>query len=412
MGSKTLYRGSVKDLLGPVALPVTGRGTVDSLIFEYSDAYSVFDWGRMPDALARKGEALSILAAHWFEKLEAPDGWKRLVSGPEAASFLAEASRFESSARSPWARRAADLGERLARSGLPTHYLGLLGKGEALERLSEVKAPSRRLAVRRVEVARPRFERVLGREVPDYGPTREARSPKLIPLEFVFRFSCPAGSSLEERLCNDPAYLAERGFEDRKPGPGTRWAFPTIELFTKLEPSDRSVGYAEALAISGLAAPRLEEALLLSAWVALWLREDCGRVGLELADGKLEWALEVNPKGSGANGGEVILVDAIGPDELRLLVGEVPLSKEFLRACHRATPWYDRVTEAKKRAGAQGVADWKSGVGAGPEPLGARARETAEQLYPSLANAITGRDWFPGAWPLEQLAAWVAEVPR
>ena len=64
----TIYRGSVKDLLGPIQS--TSSSGEALLLFQYTDAFSVFDWGRMPDPLPLKGEALTILAAYFFEKLE------------------------------------------------------------------------------------------------------------------------------------------------------------------------------------------------------------------------------------------------------------------------------------------------------------------------------------------------------
>ena len=73
--SQLLYRGSVKDLKGPVRARA-GAEQVNAVVFEYTDAYSVFDWGKMPDPLARKGEALAVLAADWFEKLERAETWK------------------------------------------------------------------------------------------------------------------------------------------------------------------------------------------------------------------------------------------------------------------------------------------------------------------------------------------------
>jgi len=72
-----LYRGSVKDLLGPAVAQQTS-----AVVFEYSDAFSVFDWGRMPDLLPGKGQALAILAADIFEKLEKPDTWKEFSRSP------------------------------------------------------------------------------------------------------------------------------------------------------------------------------------------------------------------------------------------------------------------------------------------------------------------------------------------
>ena len=52
-----LYRGSVKDVLGPVAVPSLAPGE-RAVFFAYTDAFSVFDWGKMPDLLPRKGERL------------------------------------------------------------------------------------------------------------------------------------------------------------------------------------------------------------------------------------------------------------------------------------------------------------------------------------------------------------------
>jgi phosphoribosylaminoimidazole-succinocarboxamide synthase len=63
--------------------------------------------------------------------------------------------------------------------------------------------------------------------------------------------------------------------------------------------------------------------------------------------------------------GGIFLVDAIGPDELRILKDGVQLSKEFLRTFYRGTDWYGQVNQAKKQAKEQGVADWKRLV---PQP--------------------------------------------
>ena len=42
--------------------PVPG-GPVPGVVFDYSDAYSVFDWGRMPDTIPGKGSALACVPA-------------------------------------------------------------------------------------------------------------------------------------------------------------------------------------------------------------------------------------------------------------------------------------------------------------------------------------------------------------
>ena len=56
-----IYRGSVKDIRG-----VEGQSPY---VFEFSDRYSVFDWGEMPDELDGKGEALAVMAWLFFDLL-------------------------------------------------------------------------------------------------------------------------------------------------------------------------------------------------------------------------------------------------------------------------------------------------------------------------------------------------------
>ncbi len=388
-----IYRGSVKDLLGPVK-----AGPTEAVVFEYSDAYSVFDWGRMPDALPRKGEALATLAADLFEKLEKADHWREFSKSPVALG-LRKSNRFGSAFN--------ETGETLQGQGLRTHYLGVLpqvphlrAQTEALIQprlLSQMQSTARQIVVRKVSVVKPETVQVLGRQLPDYAATRVSALPRLIPLEVVFRFGCPAGSSLLERMAKDPAYLASLGFPDLPVSDGGVWEFPVIELFTKLESTDRALPLSEALAISGLTGRQLQELLFKSAWVAGFLRWLTAQTGAELADGKLEWGL--------SESGECFLVDAIGPDELRITKDGVQLSKELLRSFYRGTPWYAQVGEAKKKAHAQGLADWKKLVKDAPPALTPEQREFATQVYLSLANALTGKTWFDLAWKLDRLVA-------
>ncbi|MGZ3698640.1 MAG: phosphoribosylaminoimidazolesuccinocarboxamide synthase [Bdellovibrionota bacterium] len=377
-----LYRGSVKDLLGPVA---TGEG--NALVFNYTDAFSVFDWGRMPDLLKGKGEALAVLAAELFERLEKPETWKEFSCSPGALA-LRKHNRFGAVFN--------EIGEELQSEGLRTHYLGVLPEGATDPvRLSKLSRPTRQFAVSAVSVTRPKSSSVLGRAVPDYFETRLSPPPRLVPLEVVFRFSLPPGSSLIERVAEDPAYLSSIGFGEWKAKEGAKFEFPILELFTKLEASDRPLALTEALAISGLTGEQLQRLLLKTAWVSGWLRAICAASGLELADGKLEWGVAAD--------GTLFLVDAIGPDELRILQEGVQLSKEFLRGYYRSTPWYGSIIQAKELARAQGTADWKKGVPFGPPALPTGLREAAIQMYLALTNTLTGKRWFSDAPELAQV---------
>ncbi|MBI2712009.1 MAG: hypothetical protein HYX41_03955 [Bdellovibrio sp.] len=387
---KTLYRGSVKDLFGPVAV-----GEVPSVIFEYTDAYSVFDWGRMPDLLTGKGEALAVMAGEIFERLEKPEVWRDYSKSADAL-LLRKGNRFGSLFN--------EMGEELQSKGLRTHYLGVFEKSPLEirddtqiqpKKTAQIQTPVRRLVVKQVSVAKPLISQFLGRSIPDYEPTRSSRPPRLVPLEVVFRFGVPEGSSLIERVSKDPSYLASIGYGDTSVVGGASWDFPLLELFTKLEPSDRILSYSEALAISGITAKQLQELMLKTVWVSGLLRYWFSNIGLQLADGKFEW-------GIGADG-SCFLVDAIGPDELRILKDGVQLSKEFLRIHYRKTTWFQSVENAKAQAKKLGSLEWKRWVQEGPPVLPTDLHEAGIQVYLSLANDLLGRKWFPQAWGVNRV---------
>jgi len=75
--------GSVKDLA--VQKPATEKETGVG-VFKFTDDYSVFDYGKMPDIIPCKGEALCRMAAYNFEKLQElgiKSHFRKLVTGNE-----------------------------------------------------------------------------------------------------------------------------------------------------------------------------------------------------------------------------------------------------------------------------------------------------------------------------------------
>lgn len=59
--------GSVKDL----TILKKPRGKKEGIgRFVFSDRYSVFDWGGMPDLIENKGAALCLMGAYCMEKIE------------------------------------------------------------------------------------------------------------------------------------------------------------------------------------------------------------------------------------------------------------------------------------------------------------------------------------------------------
>ena len=392
-----VYHGSVKEVWSP--LQWKGHSESPIAVFDYTDAFSVFDWGKMPDLISLKGESLATVAADLFERIQNPMTWQEFSRSSEALA-LRKASRF-GAAFNEW-------GERLKQDGLKTHYLGTIPARMDLfapalqiepENLSVEQGPVKRLAVQAVQIVKPQWNTVMGRSVPDYAPVRAGSRPQLIPLEVIFRFSCPPGGSLPERIKKGGEVPI--GLFDSAPGVGQTWDFPLLEMFSKLEPSDRPLSLSEALAISGILPSQLEELLIQTAWVAGYLRAICSRAGLELADGKLEWAVSAGDSANPA--GSCFLVDAIGPDELRILKGDIQLSKEFIRDFYRDSVWYQSVAEAKQRATQQGYADWKRAVKESPPLMPARLKEAVSQMYRCLTHSLSGKTWFKNTWDLETL---------
>ena len=67
----SVYRyGSVKKIRG-----VEGRSP---WLFDFSDHYSLFDWGKMPDPLPLKGKSLALMTLALYDHLSSPNSWKSL----------------------------------------------------------------------------------------------------------------------------------------------------------------------------------------------------------------------------------------------------------------------------------------------------------------------------------------------
>lgn len=404
------YRGSVKNVLGPVSIPMSGRSE-PAYVFQFTDDFSVFDWGKMPDALSQKGLALNLMSAYFFELVERPEIWKEFSKSGEAldlrkgvSELIAPSLNESASLRSSLSAIFNEVGERLQREGLKTHYLGLIKDEDSATtiRLSECQELTRMLAVKPIDVVRPDESTVLGKSVMDYRGVRAAASSSastLIPLEVIFRFGCPSGSSLLKRVEDNPDYWntlpVPRSLSKTGVQAGAKWDFPVTELFTKLESKDRPITFTEALAISGLSGAQLQELLVQTLWLASLLRYRMKKIGLELADGKFEWGLDST--------GRIFLVDAIGPDELRILKDDQPLSKEFLRNHYRKSSWYESVKHAQRQSEIRGLSDWKRLVLEPAPRLPSAQVELARQVYLVLANRICGHTWFSEAWSFEQL---------
>ncbi|RBI61553.1 phosphoribosylaminoimidazolesuccinocarboxamide synthase [halophilic archaeon] len=326
--------------------------TPDSLgqgAFVFTDDYSVFDWGKMPDEIPDKGASLCTMGAFNFELLE--------------------------------------------EEGVPTHYRGVVSDGNVVS-VSDATSPPTEMAIDLTQV--PNLPRE-GRNY-DYEMFHGAADDNyLVPLEVVFRNSVPVGSSLRRRT--DPE---DHGLDFPEwPDGAVQLEEPIVEFSTKFEESDRYLSREEADRIAGAA--DVGELESVAREVNRVVTERAAEAELTHEDGKIECLYYE---------GEVRVADVVGTfDENRFTFHGQPVSKEFLRQYHkREQPaWADAVADAKAAAKRRDVADWRSLCDERPAPLPDEVVSAARDLYVAGTNAYVGRELFD-APPLDEAVMTVSDL--
>ncbi|MXR51555.1 phosphoribosylaminoimidazolesuccinocarboxamide synthase [Halovenus sp. WSH3] len=309
-----------------------GRG-----VFEFTDDYSVFDWGKMPDQIPDKGASLCSMGAFNFELLE--------------------------------------------REGVPTHYRGVVSDGEVVDletALDRGDAPTE-MAIDLTMVPDLPFEG----GTYDYDAYYDAvERHYLIPLEIVFRNRVPVGSSLRGR--SEPA---DHGLSlSEWPDEPVDLPDPVVEFSTKYEKQDRYLDRAEAAEIAGPA--DIDDLDALAREVNRIVTDRAAEADLDHQDGKIECLYY---------DGEIRVADVVGTfDENRFSRDGQQISKEVIRQYHKRTQpeWVEAVGAAKQQADEEGVADWKALCDRQPEPLDDEVIQTARDLYCAGTNEYTGTSVF------------------
>jgi len=331
--------GSVKDL------EVIRKPTRDEMgigRFHFSDRYSVFDWGEMPDLIEGKGAALCMMGAYCFERLE--------------------------------------------QRGVRTHYRGLVDTSGKVVRFDDLKQPSSIMEISLVNVYKPRAYVQEGKLKYDYSVYTSALKNLLIPLEIIYRNGLPEGSSVFKRLEQGSVTLEELGL-DHYPKAGEKLAEPIFDVSTKLEEGDRYVSWTEAQRIAGLTDAELGEVKRLLLKVDGTITEMASRAGLVNEDGKIELAFDPQRR--------LMVVDVVGTlDECRFTYDGLHVSKEIARQYYKKTEWYRDAEEAKKKAKQRSIEDWKELVKTKPTRLEPKLKTTITQMYLAAANELTRKQLF------------------
>jgi phosphoribosylaminoimidazole-succinocarboxamide synthase len=310
--------------------------------FHFSDRYSVFDWGEMPDLIEGKGQALCLMGAYCFEKLE--------------------------------------------EKGIKTHYRGILSKSGKVVRVRELTQPADTMEIDLVNVYRPESYIKDGKLQYDYGMYKSHLTNYLIPLEIIYRNGLPDGSSVFKRLEEGQMTIQNLGLS-RYPKPGDRLSKPIFDVSTKLEEKDRYLTWKEARDIAGLSIEEVEEIRDLLFSVNKIITQLALKADLENEDGKIELAFDPQRR--------LMVVDVVGTlDECRFTYNGLHVSKEIARQYYKKTSWFKDVEEAKTRAETEGVKEWKSLCRSQPPKLESRLKSLIGEMYMAAANEVTERRFF------------------
>lgn len=326
--------GSAKDIY-VIAKPYKNRMGIGA--FKFSDRYSVFDWGEMPDTIQNKGKALCMISAYMFEEAE--------------------------------------------REGISTHYRGILS-GNELFNVKEISDPSDSMEFDMVRVIRPSFRD----NSYDYSAFKKEKSNFLIPLEIIYRNSLPEGSSVFKRLKKGEATPESLGI-DHYPEPGEKLSVPIFDVSTKLESRDRYVSWDDAREMSGMSEYEIEKTIKTLNSVNGIISRLAKKAGIENEDGKIEIAFD--------NKRNIMLADVFGtPDECRFTFDGINISKEMARQYYSGSQWAMDVEKAKAEAHEKGIENWKEICASRPKKIEHELKQILSNVYPSVANEIIGRKLF------------------
>jgi phosphoribosylaminoimidazole-succinocarboxamide synthase len=332
--------GSVKDLtvLIKPTESILGVG-----YFDFSDRYSVFDWGEMPDHIPGKGASLCLMAAYFFDLLN--------------------------------------------KQAINTHYICLDNDDGSYIDVDDVKQPVTRMHVKLVRKIEPTFTEKGGKRFYDYSVFTHNLRNFLVPLELIYRNGLPTGSSVFKRLKKGEVTIEDLGL-DHYPQENEMLQRPIIDLSTKLEKGDKYPNWNErwkwAKDITGMNEKEIMDMRDDLIYIGNDLiTQEVKRIGIVNWDGKFEFGFDPFR--------ELMFVDALGtPDECRFTKDGIIFSKEAARQYYKKTQpdWVQEIEDAKIRSEKDRLEDWKPLVKSGPEKLDPDFLNIIAWMYQSFTNGL------------------------
>lgn len=352
--------GSVKDIkiIKPVEPREMGWG-----FFTFSDRYSVFDWGEMPDHILNKGAALCMMSSYFFEELK-----KTGIESSYAGLKLGIDTK-RSSVNDLLANPTNEMWVKFVRKPeLPSVRVAEIPEGVDIAAVAPIKGGKEGYII--------------------YGYSVYQDTPRniLIPLEVIYRNTLPKGSSVFKRLKNGTLKYQDLGL-DHMPVEGEKLPQPYFDVSTKLEDGDRYLSWESAQKIAGLETEEVSRIITMLNYGNKLITETMAPLGISNDDGKFEFG--ISPYKTYRR--EFMFVDVLGtPDECRFTMDGVQMSKEVTRQWYRNNQpeW---VKEVEEKKGAEG---WKEKMLNKPKNLPPEFLGIISDIYTSMANAVIGRNIF------------------
>lgn len=153
---------------------------------------------------------------------------------------------------------------------------------------------------------------------------------------------------------------------------------------TKLERLDRPLTPDEARELAGMNEQEWNNLYSSTQLISKKLKIIFDQAGFKLWDGKLEFAFDEHR--------QIMLVDSIGLDEIRLTFQGDPLSKELLRQCYLETEWYRALAVAKQKSPGRFKEYCLEVLNERPSPLPEKVIQAMSNIYLYTSQLILNED--------------------
>lgn len=383
----SFLRSVTKDSYGPVPFQAAPVGTYPVVLQKFHDAFSVLNWGKMPDVLQGRGHLNALVFTHFNQLVQSPTAWKDFLRSPDALTFRKAASSIPQSGNV-----SSTLNELAERFPIRSNFVGLVDEKVFQNLQLNQSIQTSHFFTGELSVAsgsKTHFypvceffaeekvptSSVMGRTVWDYTFWKKQTGTKVLPFEFVCHFGLTENtlSELSTRSLPLPKTASLATLKA-----GADFDFPLIEIVLSQDPFRKRIDFSEALWITGFSPEELQKTMLTTAWIASFVRYQSHKAKLKLNTTTLR--LAVNEKN------ELIVADSLSLDDLHFDGLHLDQSLSF----YQKTSWHQTVQHVKKQADQAGLSEWKR-LCAEPAPwLDPKVKQDLEQNIREIASRLLG----------------------